>query len=156
MSTTNTKPSWQEVIEVYHALPERERTTLNVAAKLNENGRRIRPEAVQTILTATVLQDLITADEVRVTAKVLNCLVDLTLTEEHSGNFDETASWAADKFASGLRVIDAVEAFRARKALSYWLDDLLRGLEQVDEVRWHAPPPRYVVRRKSDPNDLPF
>jgi hypothetical protein len=156
MSTTNTKASWQEVIDAYHALPEEERTTLNVAAKLNKNGWRIRPDTVATVLKATVLQDLITEDEVRATAKVLNYLVDLTLTEEHGGNFRETASWAAEDFTSGLDVIDAPKAYSLRVALSYLLDLLLRHLEQSRDIGRYAPPPRYVVQSKYHPNDLTF
>src|SRR5687768_10549197 len=65
---------WKRIIEAWNALPEADRTTDKVHAKLLEQGHSISPYEVQTVLCATVVSDLLDESDLRVTARTLRIL----------------------------------------------------------------------------------
>jgi hypothetical protein len=71
-----TDSDWRQIMDEFHSLPENERTCGRVLEKLEERGVDINPQRVSDVLAATVAAELISYEDIQVTAKVLKVMVD--------------------------------------------------------------------------------
>jgi hypothetical protein len=68
---------WKLIIETYSALPEADRTSSKVYSQLRQRGHSVSISQVRSVLSATILSEVISEDDVRVTARTLNTLIDI-------------------------------------------------------------------------------
>ena len=76
---------WKLIIETYNALPEADRTTHKVHERMLKDGHSLCFGRVRDVLSATVLSERISKDNVRVTARTLTTLIDISLSNIRSG-----------------------------------------------------------------------
>jgi hypothetical protein len=68
---------WKLIIDTYHALPASDRTSRNVKARLEEHAHFVSEDYVGTVLSATVMGEVLTKEDVCATVKTLNTLIDI-------------------------------------------------------------------------------
>ncbi|HEV2606085.1 MAG TPA: hypothetical protein VGU24_20745 [Microvirga sp.] len=148
--------TWQEIVEVYRSLPDDHRTGLHTAHKINENQRRAPGDWVSDVLKATVLGERITAEDLKVTAKVARALVDLSRTSQHDDTFTKNVTLHAQSLTRGLDRIDMDASREIYVCIAHMLSIAEEHLNEPQNryaYRHYRPAqPRYVLPEE----DIPF
>ncbi len=161
MSKTD-KTTWQKIVAAYHSLPEDERTALNVAARVNDGKRRVRSDLVSEVLKATVLEERISENDLRITAKVLRTLVDFSRTWERNDSFSDAVERVAREITRGLKRIGTNGSCRDLGYEVYLcLGHMLDMLESEHQSQAYydpsgGPRPRYILPPSKNDSDIPF
>ncbi len=161
MSKTD-NATWQEIVAVYHSLPEDERTALNVAARVNDGKWRVRTDWVSEVLKASVLEERISESDLLITARVLRTLVDFSRTWEHSDSFSDAVERLARELTRGLERIGTNGSYRDLGYEVYLcLGHMLDMLEHERQSQEYydpsgGPRPRYILPPSPKDDDIPF
>jgi hypothetical protein len=75
---------WTHIIETYNALPEPERISRKVHSRMLEKGHAVRDGQVRDVLGATILSEVLNEEDVRVTAKTLRTLLNISMSDVRS------------------------------------------------------------------------
>ncbi len=148
--------TWQEIVEVYRSLPDDHRTSLHTADKINEDQCRAAGEWVSDVLKATVLAERITAEDLKVTARVTRALVDLSRTSQRDDTFSKNVTLHAQSLTRGLDRIDMDASREIYVCVGHMLS--------MAEEQSREPQDRYAYRRheRTQPRyvlpeeDIPF
>ncbi len=148
--------TWQEIVEAYRSLPDDHRTSLRTADKINQDQCRAAGEWVSDVLKATVLSERITAEDLKVTAKVARALVDLSRTSQHDDTFSKNVTLHAQSLTRGLDRIDMDASREIYVCIAHMLS--------MAEEQSREPQDRYAYRRheRTQPRyvlpeeDIPF
>ena len=90
--------NWKLIIDTYNALPASDRTSAKVHSQLLKQEHSVSMVQVREVLSATVLSNMLTKEDVLVTARTLN-----TLHNIRSDGFGSTEPSSTDEdFAFGL------------------------------------------------------
>ncbi|EIM26836.1 hypothetical protein [Microvirga lotononidis] len=154
---------WKLIIETYNALPEADRTTSKVHERLLKDGHALCSGRVRDVLSATGLSERISKDDVRVTARMLATLLDVSLSDIRSGMSGIGEPEATDlTFAQGLVSplwnVGGPSASDLAQALAYVLREY-RACIELDQQLGYIEQMRELERRqKEDPDgeDLVF
>ncbi len=140
---------WKLIIETYNALPEPERTSRKVHSQLLEKGHAARDGQVRDVLGATILSEVLNEEDVRVTAKTLRTLLNVSMSDVRShmsgrGEPGEAEAAFANGCVAHLWYIGGQSASDLAQALAYILaeyqacretDRQLDYIEQMNEFR---------------------
>jgi hypothetical protein len=160
--TKRDKPTWHQIVAAYHSLPEDERTALNVAAQVNDGEWRARTGLVSEVLKATVLEERISENDLRITAQVLRTLVDFSRTWECNDSFSDGVERVAREITRGLERIGtngsypqlAYEVYLCLGHMLVMLEEHRQILEEYYSSK--GPRPRYILPPSPSDNDIPF
>ena len=104
---------WKLIMETYNVLPEADRTTRKVHEKILKDERSLCFGGVRDVLSATVVSERVSKDDVRVTARTLTTLLDISLSSIRSGMSERGEPEATDlTFAQGSQARSGTLAAR--------------------------------------------
>ena len=150
--------TWQEIVEAYRSLPDDHRTSLHTADKINQDQYRAAGEWVSDVLKATVLGERITAEDLKVTAKVARALVDLSRTSQRNDTFSKNVTLHAQSLTRGLDRIDMDASREIYVCIAHMLsiaEEHSREPQNRYAYRHYRPAqPRYVLPDLDE--DIPF
>lgn len=148
---------WKLIIETYNALPRADRATRKVHEKMLKDGHSLCFGRVRDVLSATVLSERVNEDDIRVTARTLSTLLDVSLSDIRSdmsgkGEPEATDLTFAQNLVSPLWNIGGPSASDLAQALAYVLREY-RACREIDQQLAYIEQMHELERRqKEDPD----
>jgi hypothetical protein len=109
--------NWKVIIDTYNALPATDRTSVKVYSQLREQGHVISVNQVQKVLSATVLSDTLTEEDVCVLVRTLNTVRDISLNDIVEIEPDSIDTDFAEGFTRSLTSIAGSDSPDVMKAM---------------------------------------
>jgi hypothetical protein len=147
--------NWQLIIETYNALPEADRTSHKVHEQLLKERHSVSHPQVRAVLGVTVLGDIINEEDVRVTVRTLNTLLDLA---SHYFHRPTEPSTTGDMYANALtdssRSVGGPRAYELMHTLARLMGDYQEYVDvkqQLDFSEYQAERRRHSVEESDVP-----
>ncbi len=125
--------NWKLIIEAYNELPEADRTSHKVYARLREQGHSISVNRVQDVLSATILSEMLNEEDVRVFVRMLNTVFDICSDEFRKSEPDSIDTEFTEGFTRPLMSLAGPSSSDLREAMLRLVSDCRRYREFVQE-----------------------
>jgi hypothetical protein len=147
---------YERIIKTYNDLPENKRSPAEVARRLGQEGCRVRPDRISEVLASTVLPEIISDQDLTVTARTLQKLIDCAVPSPADFDHCEEGERFGMRVVKPLRSTGGPAAYEALDVIGQKLGLLIRAYVGGRELESYLDHLETMERLSRDGADLPF